>query len=959
MARAPPAAASAPALAPAAAASGGRDATQIEAARLRYIEEQKQKKADRKHKDLERKRLDEQRATFAARQGKPTDGVPAPSGRMPPGASRGGGGGDGGGGGGSDDLAALRAERAKQNSERVEREKARKAKEDRDTREADERQARNQADRDAQIRIAEKDRSRIKEQQRQDREQREQMRREEASRRDQLRRERESKEQAGAQAKEQAQRRQAAIREQVEQQAAAPGMQRYSAAAATALLSSVGFDEEQVGATLRDHDGNIRAALQDMLRSGVAAAAPRDGAREIVSAADADGQIWSSDLIEREAHGILLRVAKERRQVFKEIKRHRFIDSKAKARTDHEDILAWTPQLPFTRDLDWKLEWTKESSQVQESCRDRYADFKVKLNDIVGMECVMELIIDTIHDAVGRKGCGEKDAFHYRHMLLSGAEGTGKKTAADLIGHLCAVVRAVNDPSTWEPMQTKFFIPLSSLGDLDEDTVAAKCVYYVQQPGAPSAADAMVLHTMIERGSFAILAGTPPCIQKWVKQPVMRRNDRSRLIELPTLGVPELAEITIQLVEEEGYQLGTADGKAPEMTDDGHGLWGGLDKSVMEYIVRATYNEAAIRENNANLAATMIQRAITRKNARVEREGLGAGRLTLTPQDFGVEMQTEEELQATKQKVHEEVERLWGVSTSATEGTESESEEAGGGAAQAIQGLLASSPMQPVAFFTERLKMKLGEVTSELAAGKARRDNWNLMVTGSSGVGKLTFAKLLARYLKASKILPRDVVVKKNVSELQDEETKKLLLQGGCLVINIDSLLGGAFGGRDAIDPEQASAVKNVLAATTGKPVVCVLTGKWDTASRLLQMDSQMDSGIVISLPRQVNIADYSPEKVATIAEELARVEKDCEFEEGLWEKLAHHIGERYEDMGTAGNARLARKLVESAERWREERVFSSAMKGAGGGAVGGGGGSQGSQSGVAAASAGEQAETR
>ena len=57
--------------------------------------------------------------------------------------------------------------------------------------------------------------------------------------------------------------------------------------------------------------------------------------------------------------------------------------------------------------------------------------------------------------------------------------------------------------------------------------------------------------------------------------------------------------------EEAGYQLGTADGKAPELTDDGHGLWGGLDKSVMEYIVRATYNEAAIRETNANLAATV------------------------------------------------------------------------------------------------------------------------------------------------------------------------------------------------------------------------------------------------------------------------------------------------------------------------------------------------------------------
>jgi SpoVK/Ycf46/Vps4 family AAA+-type ATPase len=942
---APAAAAAAPAPAPApraSAASSAREAAQ-EAARLRYIEEQKRKKAERKHKDLERKRLDEQRAIFAARQGK-LDGTPAA-------AAAGGGGGGGGAaaagggaaGGGMDELAALRAERAKQHSERVEREKARQAKEDRDAREAEERQTRNQADRESQVRHAEQDRKRIKEQQRKDREVREQMRREESDRRDQLRRDRETKEQQQAAVREQALRQQAAQREEMaRQQAAAPGVQRYSAAAATALLCSVGFGEEQVTATLREKDGNIRSALEALLRSGAVAASPDGGARAVVGAADADGQWWGTGAIEREAHGILLRLAKGRRHDFKQMRQQRGIESREKCRSDHEDVLSWTPQLPMTRDLDWKLGWADLD-------RGRYADFRVKLNDIVGMEPVMELIVDTIHDAVGRKGSDELGgAFHYRHMLLSGAEGTGKKTAADVIGHLCAVVGAVNDPNRWEPQQTKYFIPLSGLGDLDPDTVGEKCVYYVQQPGPPSAADALVLQTMIERGSFAILGGTHACLQKWMRQPVMKRDDRSRLIELPSLGVPELAAITVQLVEEAGYQLGTADGKAPEMS--GHEVWGGLDKSVMEYIVRQTYNDAAIRENNANLAATMIQRAITRKNARVEREGLGAGRLTLTPQDFGVEMQTDEELQAIKQEVQEEVERLWGVSSSTDmEGVESETDQA---EAAAVQGLLASSPMEPVAFFTERLKMKLGEVTSELAAGKARRDNWNVLVTGSGGVGKLTFAKLLARYLKACRILPRDAVVKKQVGELQDEETKKLLVQGGCLVINIDSLLGGAFSGRDTIDPEQAAAVKSVLAATAGKPVVCVLCGKWDTASRLLQMDAQMDSGIVISLPRQVHIADYSPEKVATIAEDLARVEKDCSFEEGLWEKLAAHIAERYEDMGNAGNGRLARKLVENADRWREERVFSSTMRTGGAAAAASQSLSQGEADGGAAASA-------
>jgi hypothetical protein len=81
-----------------------------------------------------------------------------------------------------------------------------------------------------------------------------------------------------------------------------------------------------------------------------------------------------------------------------------------------------------------------------------------------------------------------------------------------------------------------------------------------------------------------------------------------------------------------------------------------------------------------------------------------------------------------------------------------------------------------------------------------------------------------------------------------------------------------------------------------------------------------------------VNIPDFSPVKLATIAEDIAREEKGCTFEDQLWEKLAEHIGERYEDIGAAGNARLSRKLIENADRWREDRVFSAMM------AVGSGG---------------------
>ena len=83
-----------------------------------------------------------------------------------------------------------------------------------------------------------------------------------------------------------------------------------------------------------------------------------------------------------------------------------------------------------------------------------------------------------------------------------------------------------------------------------------------------------------------------------------------------------------------------------------------------------------------------------------------------------------------------------------------------------------------------------------------------------------------------------------------------------------------------------SQAIKAALASAAGKPVICVLTGATEVASRLLTFDAQMDSAISISVPRQVHIPNFSAATVATIAEDLARVEKGCCFEEGLWEKL-------------------------------------------------------------------------
>jgi hypothetical protein len=62
---------------------------------------------------------------------------------------------------------------------------------------------------------------------------------------------------------------------------------------------------------------------------------------------------------------------------------------------DVVQVATWQPELPLLSEIAWKLGWSTPDYH-------RYAEFRVRLNDIVGMAAVKELIQDTIHDAVRR-----------------------------------------------------------------------------------------------------------------------------------------------------------------------------------------------------------------------------------------------------------------------------------------------------------------------------------------------------------------------------------------------------------------------------------------------------------------------------------------------------------------------------------------------------------------------------
>jgi SpoVK/Ycf46/Vps4 family AAA+-type ATPase len=624
-----------------------------------------------------------------------------------------------------------------------------------------------------------------------------------------------------------------------------------------------------------------------------------------------------SEDVDKRLHQLMTHHAKKRREeVVKERKERSEEAIEICLRDDEEEMKEWSPVLPGVKTLKWQLGWSG-AEQLR-----AYAAFRVQLNLTIGLDPVRACAQQIFSDAVGRRAANEP--FHYRHVLLVGEFGTGKRTAAELIGAAATLVGAT-DPPPLPPGAVKTpddttVICIDAFRDLRPPPAGAgireRSVYYIRHPKRPSDKDeGMLLEKLVEKASFIIMSGTSEEVDTFQELGYMKKDDRGRRIELPTLDVPQLAKITLQLVEAAGYRLRKSD----SATDD---AVAGLELAVMEYIVRQTYDDdRIISERNAHLANDMLQRAITRKNERIERGGASeVSRLLLTPQDFGVEMQTEEELAMAREEVGRSIDSFCPADEDAQSLIASS------------PNLIASAPMGPFHFFNTRLQQQIAtnESDPQAQAAGSKSSQWNVLITGNAGSGKFSLAQMFSQYLRTHGILTKASIVKRSVLRLQpqDEEVDSLLesKSGGCLYLTLDSEEGD--GQSDRLG-NQAAVVHNLLLRMENRPVVCVIAGSRASSAHLFRAKN----AIALHLHFHIELLDFSPAQLVRICERYATEEKNCTFAPGLTEQLEKHIADVYDDLSSAGNGNLARELVDKADRIREDRVFSSIM-GEGGGAA-------------------------
>ena len=383
-------------------------------------------------------------------------------------------------------------------------------------------------------------------------------------------------------------------------------------------------------------------------------------------------------------------------------------------------------------------------------------------------------------------------------------------------------------------------------------------------------------------------------------------------IKLPVISHSSLARMSLMYLDELGYSLSAHE----HYTNRYH---------IMKHVVTSKYDSGHIQARNAYLAKDCVDLAITRKNGRImEDDDVRKTPLLLTVADFDVKTVTMEEKLAKRKIVDDKIASVlgWGnedeantprawFSSQREHILRMEQEEAD----NATSGHHHASPYQYSGEAQDppghpRRVTSFEHVERDVSPSSTKPWEFNIMVEGSSGVGKTMFIKLAMEFLVAYNVIPDGPLEKKkNVTVEYLQSIKDV--QGGLLLANIDTIVQNGVQA-----PSDAAEIIDAIASAASAPnrfvaLSCV------SGSLILNSSPTLRERI----PHRVKVQVPSARDLVTIAKQYRN---DLVFQDGLEDDLETHITETY-GSEPEGGVRFIRNLVDIAVRNRSRRLTNAA----------------------------------
>lgn len=360
--------------------------------------------------------------------------------------------------------------------------------------------------------------------------------------------------------------------------------------------------------------------------------------------------------------------------------------------------------------------------------------------------------------------------------------------------------------------------------------------------------------------------------QLLVQDPGLSRRFPLRL-DLPDYSVQDIAQIAVRVAKQR-FGLSCEDGLRQK-----------LERHIEEQ------HRTEIKNQNAGLAISLVERGVEHMTSRMMSQPDQSANI-LTAPDFGIVDATENDMAKERAALREELESLVGM----------------------------AEPKEYLRKLLSRVEfVRLG------GSPKVLEVCMNLVLTGNPGTGKTTFARLLAKLLRAHGVLKKDVFIERNALELKGEYCGQTapkirdifdMARGGCLFL--DEAYALAQG-----DKFSNEAVRMLLTQLENNRVdiLVILAGYDDKMAELMQADP----GLARRFPNKLKLPDYNATDITAIARLTAEQKFSVQFAEGVEERLKSWLETNLVDLDASKhNGGLAVRLVEAAVGQMAERLVAA-----------------------------------